>query len=397
VDPHAPPPPSTPPSAAPRAGWRGLRAPRGLAPALGLAAVLLAAQAASTLAAHTPAWPTGPDLDTLVALGARANPPLDAGEAERLVTAVFLHDGLPHAAMNALWTALLLLLLRRLGVATAAAVGGWVLTGAASMAASWAWAPGVTVGASGAVFGLLGWLAMSLARRLPRGRRALPLGLVLVAVGAPSAATGVDLAAHAGGAAAGATLGLLPWRWVARRSAPLTALAAVVLLAAAGLRATHLGAPAPLARSPQPSADLRLPAIGTPGAWRNGRCQPHTAAGPGELACEQRPGGFLALLGPWRSLREAAPDVPRPAAPGGCAWATEGEQTAVTVRGVPRGSAAPGSETALVFAALSSQWTGYAPVWRALTAGRCPRTRSPGPVPRRAPTGSARHTRGRRP
>ena len=395
---------------------RRLRAPRGLGPALAIAAVLLAAHAASVLAAHAPAWPTGPDLDTLVSLGARADAPLAAGEIDRLLTAVFLHDGLTHAAMNALWTALLLILLRHQGVATAAGVAAWVLTGAVSMAASWAYSPGVTVGALGAVFGLLGWMAVTLSRRLPPGRRALPLGLVLVAVGAPSAAGAVDLAAHAGGAAAGVALGLLPWRWTARRTSPLTLLAAAALLAAAGLRAVHVEAPARLVSSPtagetgawrgaaaltRPArrrGDAPLPALGTPGAWRGGRCVPHATPGPAELDCQQLAGAFLALSGPWERLRAATPDAPRPPGPGRCARATEGGQTAVTVRGGPSSAQGEGgSEPSLVFAALSSQWAGYAPIWRALTADRCPGIGSRGPAPRRGPRGSGRRRRGPRP
>jgi membrane associated rhomboid family serine protease len=137
-----------------------------------------------------------------------------AGEWWRLFTAITLHENLPHLAANVV-TGLLLLGLAMArygpGVARLAAF----LAGAAGNAASWVIHSDASqsLGASGMVTGALGMLSVhsfSLWRKYPAARGLMARGavagfLILVLIGfAPES----DIAAHLGGFAAGAVLGL---------------------------------------------------------------------------------------------------------------------------------------------------------------------------------------------
>ncbi len=165
------------------------------------------------------------------------------GEPWRLLTACFLHADLLHVGLN-MWA------LFTLGIATEYAYGparalvAYVLTGIAGSAASVAWAlyrngPG-SVGASGAICGLLGLLLASSWR--PRAAvqsaefrilKSWFLQILLI-----SLIPGIDKAGHLGGAAAGMLLGLVLDRSrVSGRTPPAwraAAAAAVLSIVAAG-------------------------------------------------------------------------------------------------------------------------------------------------------------------
>ncbi|GAB0495367.1 hypothetical protein MMPV_006667 [Pyropia vietnamensis] len=149
----------------------------------------------------------------LLAAGAKLNAPILAGtELHRLATSMFLHDGLLHLGANCLS-------LSSLGPSAEAVFGrtrmaaGYVAAGVAAAAASVAWTPYPAVGASGAVFGLLGGLMVYLLlnrQGVTRGRgrsfRALVgVAAVNLAYGAMPGGR-VDNAGHVGGLAAGAVL-----------------------------------------------------------------------------------------------------------------------------------------------------------------------------------------------
>jgi rhomboid protease GluP len=179
--------------------------------------------------------PTAPSPGDLIALGGNYAPRTRDGQWWRLVTAATVHAGALHVAINA--AALLVLgsvLEQRLGaLATVAVLLGATLAGSA---ASLAWSPyTVTVGASGALSGVCGALAIELGRGAwPRTRRIvvaaavtafLAWGLVLAAI-----TDGVDHAAHGAGLVAGAIIAL-----PGRRRAALgfaAALAGALLLVA---------------------------------------------------------------------------------------------------------------------------------------------------------------------
>lgn len=149
----------------------------------------------------------------LLAAGAKLNAPIRAGtQLHRLATSMFLHDGLFHLGANCLS-------LSSLGPSAEAVFGrprmaaGYAAAGVAAAAASVAWTPSPAVGASGAVFGLLGGLMVYLllnrrgvARGSGRSLRALAgVAAVNLAYGAMPGGR-VDNAGHVGGLAAGALL-----------------------------------------------------------------------------------------------------------------------------------------------------------------------------------------------
>lgn len=201
--------------------------------AVWLAAATIVATWVAALAIGVDA--TQPAPGDLIGLGGNYAPRTRDGQWWRLLTAATVHAGAVHLAINA--AALLVLgtlLEQRLGAAaTGAVLLGATLTGGA---ASLAWSPyTVSVGASGALSGVCGALAVELARgEWPRTRRVaiaaavaafLAWGLVLAAI-----SDGVDHAAHGAGLAAGVAIAVPGRRrWALGLAA---AVAATILLAA---------------------------------------------------------------------------------------------------------------------------------------------------------------------
>ena len=199
--------------------------------AVWLAAAAIVATWVAALAIGVDA--AAPSPGELIGLGGNYAPRTRDGQWWRLLTAATVHAGAVHLAINA--AALLVLgtlLEQRLGaLATVAVLLGATLT---ASAASLAWSPyTVSVGASGALSGVCGALAVELARGdWPRTRRLvvaaavaafLAWGLVLAAI-----SDGVDHAAHGAGLAAGVAIAA-----PGRRRAALglaAALAATILL-----------------------------------------------------------------------------------------------------------------------------------------------------------------------
>jgi len=160
------------------------------------------------------------NMELLGRLGAIEPGILASGEYYRLVAAMFLHGSVPHLFFN-MWA------LYQLGMIFETMFGSprflltyFVAGIAASIVSSSFMAPnGVGVGASGAIFGILGALITSI-KRSPRWRgaewtRSLIRQLsvwagINIVIG--FAVPGIDNAAHLGGFAAGLILGLLPHR-----------------------------------------------------------------------------------------------------------------------------------------------------------------------------------------
>lgn len=181
-------------------------------PATPVTLLLIVANAAVYLAAGVAGgrWTALPG-DLLLAWGANFGPLTAGGEWWRLGTAVFLHGGLAHLAVNlwALWVG---------GRLTERLYGSgallilYLISGLAGSIASVLWHPQgvISVGASGAVFGVFGALLAFLAahrRAIDPGalwRVAVP-AMVFVAASLVFGATqpGIDNAAHLGGLAAG--------------------------------------------------------------------------------------------------------------------------------------------------------------------------------------------------
>jgi membrane associated rhomboid family serine protease len=170
-----------------------------------------------------------------------------SGEAWRLATAPFLHGGLAHVLMNgwALWN---------LGPVTEV-VGHrshlaivFLASALAGSVASYRLMPtGVSVGASGGLMGLLGYLVVLGLRRRPllppRFLRSLGTSVLLMAAVGWAFRDVIDNAAHGGGLVAGMALGvaLVPGRPVSLPLAPRTFVRLVGGVAAAATLVAALG------------------------------------------------------------------------------------------------------------------------------------------------------------
>lgn len=189
-------------------------------------------------------WRTGgwwvADAGDLIRAGGAFAPALAAGEPWRLLSAIFLHGGLVHLLVNGV-------ALRDIGHEVEVRDGHgrtllvFLLAGAVGFAASSAWHPEVvSIGASGAILGLIGWWGVGVWKS-PGGRgdafraaRLRALGIYLAVVfGAGLLVPGIDNMAHLAGLLTGALLRLAalyrPWGW------PVAVLA-VALSVPAGLQ-----------------------------------------------------------------------------------------------------------------------------------------------------------------
>ena len=159
--------------------------------------------------------PTGLGLQ-LFAWGANYGPATLEGQWWRLLSSTFIHGGIIHLALNmqCLW---------QLGKLTERLYGNWtflllyILSGLGGSVASLWWNPNtLSVGASGAIFGVAGGLVAFLylgKLPLPRGATQSILSSTLVFVGYNLlygfTSTGIDNAAHIGGLVTGALVGAL--------------------------------------------------------------------------------------------------------------------------------------------------------------------------------------------
>ena len=187
----------------------------------------------------------------VVHFGANYGPYTLSGQWWRLFTYMFLHGGPMHIFFN-MWC------LWDLGRLCETLYGRWtyaaiyLITGVAGGLASVAWNPGVlSVGASGAIFGLAGALAasyylgeFSLPNFAIRGTlRSLAFFIgfnVLFGIGFnifAGSSGGVDNAAHIGGLLSGAALGALIAVFAPHDDAPLRRASLVGLIALSGLAA----------------------------------------------------------------------------------------------------------------------------------------------------------------
>jgi rhomboid protease GluP len=190
---------------------------------------------------------SGPSMDftgkVMVHFGANSGPYTLSGQWWRLATYMFLHGGFFHVAMN-MWC------LWNLGTLCESLYGRWtyaaiyLITGIAAGVASVAWNPEVlSVGASGAIFGLAGALIASFYLgefSLPKVAIGGTLRSLLFFVGFNvlfgTLSPGIDNAAHGGGLVSGLILGALIARVAPQHDAPLRRLSVlgVVALAVAG-------------------------------------------------------------------------------------------------------------------------------------------------------------------
>ena len=178
----------------------------------------------------------GPDLLVMVNLGAMFPPLVADGETWRLFTAMFLHFGVFHLAVNA-YSLFVLgnILERELGRPRYALL--YLLSGLAASAASYAFSDlgTVSAGASGAIFGIFGAVFAVNYRRRHTAMGAMAMRsmvqiIVINVVINVLLASYLDWRAHLGGAVAGAALGFafaFPGRERSNRVVTVVGIAAI--------------------------------------------------------------------------------------------------------------------------------------------------------------------------
>jgi rhomboid protease GluP len=150
----------------------------------------------------------------LTALGADQRSLVLAGQFWRPLTSMFLHAGILHLLLNG-WALYQLGALFEILIGSGSMLTVFFVTGLAGSLTSLVFTQGASVGASGAIFGLMGALISFLLRRremLTPFAKSLLGQLVLWAginVVFGFSTPGIDNAAHLGGCAAGLLLGLL--------------------------------------------------------------------------------------------------------------------------------------------------------------------------------------------
>jgi rhomboid protease GluP len=197
----------------------------------------------------------------MVHFGANYGPFTLSGEWWRLLSYMFLHGGLMHIAFN-MWC------LWDIGMMCESLYGRWtygaiyLITGVAGGLASVGWNPGVlSVGASGAIFGLAGALAasfylgeFSLPKVAIQGRLRSLVFFIGFNVLFGSLFPGIDNACHVGGLLSGVILGALIARVAPQHDAPLRragvlAVVALIVVGAAFGVERWRGAPMRMARA----------------------------------------------------------------------------------------------------------------------------------------------------
>jgi rhomboid protease GluP len=153
--------------------------------------------------------------NVLLAMGANFGPKVQAGEYWRLLSSVFLHGSPLHLALNmlALWQVGYFIerIFGRAGTLLLFIACGLL----GSLASVWWRAEGLSVGASGAIFGLYGALLVWLIRQrhevplsIFKQLRSGTLGFIAYSLFAGVALPGIDNAAHIGGLLCGMVLGI---------------------------------------------------------------------------------------------------------------------------------------------------------------------------------------------
>ncbi len=181
------------------------------------------------------------DIDVLIRCGAKVDGLVRLGQFWRLVTATFLHAGYAHMFINGLGLLVLGQTMERL-YGSVRFVLIYVLCGVAAGLASLFMAHGVMVGASGAIFGIVGMLVtygFRYRREIPGRYQAMfgagLLPLVGLNVGLGFIIPQIDNAAHIGGLIAGCMLGLVFRPRTSGRSNPLSAWLRRAAFVAAGI------------------------------------------------------------------------------------------------------------------------------------------------------------------
>lgn len=204
---------------------------------------------------------TQPRLGALILLGAKENRLIDAGQYWRLITATFLHANLIHIFFNSYALFALGPESERI-YGTGRFLALYFIAGLGGSVASYLFSPAPSVGASGAIFGLIGGLGVffylsrralgEFARAQVQSMAAIAMINLFIGFASPGV---IDNWGHMGGLVAGAAVGAAlaprltldpqlypptlvrrfpPWGWPAAAAVALALVAAAVLLPGAG-------------------------------------------------------------------------------------------------------------------------------------------------------------------
>ncbi len=152
-----------------------------------------------------------PDNQTLIAWGANFRPLTLEGEWWRLLTSCFVHVGILHLLLN-MYALLYIGLLLEPRLGTQRFLAAYLLTGLASSVNSIWWHElTISVGASGAIFGLYGvffaMLTTNLIEKTARKALLTSIGIFVLFNLANGLKSGIDNAAHIGGLLSGLMIG----------------------------------------------------------------------------------------------------------------------------------------------------------------------------------------------
>jgi membrane associated rhomboid family serine protease len=226
------------------------------------------------------AWAFGSssDLGVLLRAGAMVRGRVDDGEWWRLVTCIFIHVGSVHLAVNAIGLFFLGRIVEEV-FGTARTIVIFIGSGLAGAVASYLSAPvGVSAGASGAIFGILGAIFIELTLHRERYRAAWKRGMWggLVVVTIAQAAVGflypvIDQWAHGAGLLGGIALGALlsrhtRWERITVHAARVLAVVAVGVAITAGVLVARTSV-ADAFGGPQSRHYLSGVAITAPASW----------------------------------------------------------------------------------------------------------------------------------
>jgi membrane associated rhomboid family serine protease len=219
------------------------------------------------------------DLGVLMRSGAMVRGLVDGGEWWRLFSCVFVHVGGLHLLVNVIGMYFVGRVAEEV-FGTARTFAVFAVAGFAGSVASYLASPaGISAGASGALFGLLGAVFVELTWHRPRYRAAWKRGMwgglavVIVAqIGYGFIYPVIDQWAHGAGLISGAVLGAIlsphaPWSKAALQLGRVVAVLAVVFFGFAGVRVARMSIDESFMRMPHYPQVIGGVSIAAPAAW----------------------------------------------------------------------------------------------------------------------------------
>ncbi len=221
------------------------------------------------------------DLGVLMRAGALVRGLVDGGEWWRIFSCIFIHVGFLHLLVNVVGTFFVGRISEEL-FGTARTFAIFALSGFAGAIASYLSSPaGISAGASGALFGLLGAVFIELTWHRPRYRAAWKRGMwgglavvIIAQIGYGFFYPVIDQWAHGAGLVAGTVLGALfsphaPWVRVGRQIGRVIAVVALLFIVVSAYKIARSSVEDSLTRSPRIRHWVNNVQIAAPATWNN--------------------------------------------------------------------------------------------------------------------------------